>query len=144
MPLHDTSYQHWQGRHIGLWRRRMVIAGNGLAACLQNKWMRNVLLLCWFTSLAMTALLFLVGQLLVADSVVVQWVANFNPGLQMFARMLTTCLELHPEISVRATQNVLFFYFCVWLMRISVFALGLAIPLLITRDLASNAIIVYA
>jgi hypothetical protein len=85
-----------------------------------------------------------VGQLLVADSVVVQWVANFNPGLQMFARMLTTWLELHPEISVRATQNVLFFYFCVWLMRISVFALGLAIPLLITRDLASNAIIVYA
>jgi len=144
MPLHDISYQHWEGAHLGLWRRRLVIAANGLTACLQNRWMRHLLLLCWVAALAMAALLFLIGQLLVADSVVVQWVANFNPGLQAFARLLTTWLELHPEISVRATQNVLFYFFCTWLMRMSIFALGLAMPLLITRDLASNAIIIYS
>jgi len=144
MPLHDISYQHWEGAHLGLWRRRLVIAANGLTACLQNRWMRHLLLLCWVAALVMAALLFLVGQLLVADSVVVQWVANFNPGLQAFARLLTTWLELHPEISVRATQNVLFYFFCTWLMRMSIFALGLAMPLLITRDLASNAIIIYS
>jgi hypothetical protein len=38
MPLHDTSYQHWDGVHLGLWRRR--------------------------GGLAMIALLFFVGQLL--------------------------------------------------------------------------------
>ncbi len=144
MPLHDTSYQHWEGAHLGLWRRRLVIAANGLTACLQNRWMRHLLLLCWVAALVMAALLFLVGQLLVADSVVVQWVGNFNPAWQAFARLLTTWLELHPEISVRATQNVLFYFFCTWLMRMSIFALGLAMPLLITRDLASNAIIIYS
>ena len=144
MPLHNTSYQHWDGVHLGLWGRRWVIASNGLTGCLQNKWMRHLVLVCWVAALGMAAILFLVGQLLVADSIVVQWVGNFNPMLQSFARMLTTWLELHPEISVRTTQNVLFYYFCVWLMRGSIFALGLAMPLFITRDLASNAIVVYA
>ena len=39
---------------------------------------------------------------------------------------------------------MLFYYFGIWLMRVSIFALGMAIPLLITRDLASNAIIIYS
>lgn len=144
MPLHDTSYQHWKGAHLGLWRRRWTIARNGLAACLQNKWMRRLLVLSWAAALAMTAILFLVGQLLVADSIVVQWVAHVDPQLQSFAHAFTTWLELHPEVSVRTTQNVLFYYFGAWLMPPSIFALGMAIPVLITRDLASNAIIIYS
>ena len=91
MPLHDTSYQHWEGVHLGLWRRRWAIARNGLTACLQNKWMRHLVVLCWGAALAMTAVLFLVGQLLVADSVVVQWVGNLNPqppGLRQHAHHL--------------------------------------------------------
>jgi ABC-2 type transport system permease protein len=144
MPLHDTSYQHWEGAHLGLWHRRWTIAQNGLRACLQNKWMRHLVVLCWGAALVMTAFLFLVGQLLVADSIVVQWVRNLNPDLQVFASMLTTWLEQHPEVSVRTAQDVLFYYFGTFLMTVSIFALGLAMPLLITRDLASNAIIIYA
>src|SRR5882672_3711517 len=144
MPLHDTSYKHWEGVHLGVWQRRLVIARNGLTLCLQNKWMRYVVMLCWASALVMAVILFLVGQLLVADSIVVRWVANFSPQLQSFARMLTTWLEQHPEISVRTTQNVLFYYFCTNLLRASIFALGMAIPLLVTRDLASNAIIIYS
>jgi ABC-2 type transport system permease protein len=144
MPLHDTSYQHWEGVHRGLWQRRWTIARNGLTACLQIKGMRHLVVICWVAALAMTALLFLVGQLLVADSIVVQWVSNLNPDLQSFARTLTTWLERHPEVSVRTTQDVLFYYFGIYLMTVSIFALGFAMPLFITRDLASNAIIIYA
>jgi hypothetical protein len=144
MPLHDTRYQHWEGVHLGLWHRRWTIAQNGLRACLQNRWIRHLVVLCWGAALAMTMLLFVVGQLLVADSVVVQWVHNLNPNLQVFASMLTSWLEQHPEVSVRTAQDVLFYYFGTILMTVSIFALGLAMPLLITRDLASNAIIIYA
>jgi hypothetical protein len=144
MPLHDISYQHWDGVHLGLWRRRWTIARNGLTACLQIKGMRHLLVMCWMGALIMTAALFLVGQLLVADSIVVQWVGNLNPQLQVFARTFTTWLEQHPEVSVRTTQDVLFFYFGIFLMPVSIFALGMVIPVLITRDLASNAIIIYA
>ena len=46
MPLHDAHYQHWEGRHTGLWGRRWVIARNGLTACLQIKGMRHLTALC--------------------------------------------------------------------------------------------------
>jgi ABC-2 type transport system permease protein len=148
MPLHDTSYQHWDGAYIGLWHRRWVIAANGVRACLQNKWLRSLVLLCWTAGLVMAALLFLVGQLLVADSIVVDWIgvlsANSNSNYQLFAKTFTTWLEQHPEVSVRTTQDILFYYYGICLLPMSVFALGMAMPLFITRDLASNAIIIYA
>ncbi|MDB6037755.1 MAG: hypothetical protein JWM99_1596 [Verrucomicrobiales bacterium] len=144
MPLHDASYKHWDGVHLGIWHRRLAITQNGLAACLQNKLTRHLVVICWLSALLMSGLLFLVGQLLVSDSIVVQWVGNFNPQLQIFAQLLTTWLEQHPDISVRATQNMFFYYFSTNLMRFSIFAIGIAMPLLVTRDLASNAIIIYS
>ncbi len=144
MPLHDAHYQHWDGAHLGIWARRWVIARNGLAAALQNKAIRNLIALCWLAGLAMAGLLFLVGQLLVADSMVVKWVAQLNPALQSFARMLTSWLQDHPEISVGTTQNLLFYLFCTYSLPLSIFVLGMAMPALITRDLASNAMVIYA
>lgn len=144
MPLHDASYKHWTGVHRGIWARRAAIAGNGLRGCLANRWMRHLIVLCWMGALTQTLVLFAVGQLLVADSLIVQWSAGLNPGLQMFARLLTQWLELHPEISVRTTQNILFYFASGWLLPLSLVAIAQAIPHLITRDLSSNAIIVYA
>jgi len=144
MPLHDTRYQHWEGDHLGVWNRRLVIASNGIRGCLQTKGVWQMVVMCWVAALIMVAALFMVGQLLVADSVVVQWAGNLNPQLQTIVRMLTTWLGEHPEISVNTTQNLLFHYFCIYLMPVSIFILGVAMPLLITRDLASNAIIIYS
>ena len=139
MPLHDTHYQHWDGVHLGLWSRRWAIARNGLTACLRNKWLRHVVVLCWGAALVMTALIFIVGQLLVADSIVVQWVGNFNPGLQSFARFLTTWLEQHPEISVRALQNVMFYFYCTLLLRVSIFVLGMVLDQFFAKYVSLNS-----
>jgi hypothetical protein len=144
MPLHDAHYQHWDEQHTGIWTRRWVIAKNGLVAALGNKMIRNLVVLCWMLALMMALLLFLAGQLLVADSIISQWVEKLNPQLQSFTEMLTQWLLDHPEISVSTTQNVLFYFFSIYLMPIGVFVLGIAMPSLITRDLASNAIIIYS
>ena len=144
MPLHDIHYQHWTGESVGLWARRWVIARNGLGACLQNKVLRTMVVSCWSLGLLLVGLLFFVSQLLVPDSIVSKWVEQFNPGLQVFARLLTIWLHDHPEISVRTTQDVLFFYGCTVLTPLAVFALGVAMPVLITRDLASSAIVIYS
>jgi len=144
MPLVDTHYQHWDGIHCGLWTRRWVIASNGLTACLRNKFLRNVVVATWSLSLAMVGALFVIGQLLVPDSLLVRWVSTLNTDLQGFANYLMNWLKDHPEISVRTTQDVLFYYFAILLMPFSIFAVGMAIPFLVTRDLASNAIIIYS
>ena len=144
MPLHDSSYQHWDGQHLGIWWRRAVIAGNGLKGCLQNKWMRHLITLCWAQSLAIAAILFLIGQLLVSDSVVVRWLEHLSPQLRSVGSGLIDWLVSHPEISVRTEENVLFFFFCRPLLLFSLVAIILALPHLITRDLSSRAIIIYS
>ena len=144
MPLHDASYQHWAGAHLGLWHRRAAIARNGLNGCLANRWMRHLLLLCWVGAAVQTIVLFAIGQLLVADSVIVRWTTGLNPALQKIAELLTGWLERHPEISVRTTQNILFYFASGWLLPLSLVAIAVAIPHLITRDLSSQAMIIYA
>jgi len=144
MPLHDAHYQHWDGVHTGIWTRRWVIAHNGLVACLRNKALRSLMMSCWFGGLMMAGALFCIGQLLVPESSVALWVPKMNPNVQAFVRMLTSWLQDHPEISVGTTQNVLFYYYCVYSLPLSIFALGMALPTLVTRDLASNAIVIYS
>jgi ABC-2 type transport system permease protein len=144
MPLHDAHYQHWDGLHTGIWGRRWVIAQNGLSACLRGKLLRYVTLVSWMGGLMMAGFLFFLGQLLVPDSIMAKSVAQMNPDLRAFVRMLTSWLQDHPEVSVGTTQNVLFYYYGVYSMPLSIVALGMALPALITRDLASNAIIIYS
>jgi hypothetical protein len=144
MPLHDAGYQHWDGEHMGIWHRRATIAANGLRGCLQNKWMRHLVMVCWCSALAQVAILFLVGQLLVKDSLIVSWVSHLDSPLRMFAQGLTAWLEQHPEISVRCTQNLLFYFFSTNLLGLSFIAIAMAIPHLISRDLSSNAIVIYS
>jgi ABC-2 type transport system permease protein len=144
MTLHSTGYKHWEGERLGIWRRRGVIARQGLNACFQTKWMRYIVSLCWAGSLLQVALLFFLGQLLVRDSLIVRWLENLNPELQSIGNTLTSWLHQHPEASVPATYNLLFFYFSTNLLVLTLIAIALAIPHLITRDLSSNAIIVYS
>jgi ABC-type transport system involved in multi-copper enzyme maturation permease subunit len=53
-------------------------------------------------------------------------------------------LGANPDISVHTIYNILFFFFSTILSTVSYFAVALALPHLITRDLSSNAIIVYS
>jgi len=144
MTLHRSSYQHWAGTHLGIWQRRGVIAMNGLKSCLQGKFLRHLIMICWVGSLLQVAILFFLGQLLVTDSLVFKWLSNLNPQLQALARGLVSWLEQHPEISVRTTYNILFYYFATYLVNLTLVGLALCLPHLITRDLASKAIIIYS
>lgn len=144
MTLHHSGYKHWEGHHLGIWRRRLVIAAQGLKSSLEGRWLRHVIMVCWVLGLIQVCFLFFLGQLLVRDSMVVKWLANLNPDLQNFARGLVGWLEEHPEISVRTTYNILFYYFATYMVNFTLIALAICLPHLITRDLASKAIVIYS
>src|SRR5688572_23880998 len=144
MPLHDASYKHWTGVHLGIWRRRAIIARQGLRSALANRWLRHLLVVCWGGALLHATLLFALGQLLVPDGLMSKWTSHLSPALQMFAGTLTEWLEDHPEISVRTAENILFYFVSGWLLPLSLIAIAQVIPHLITRDLSSNAITIYA
>ena len=144
MALHNTAYRHWTGRHQGLWWRRWVISETGLRASLTNRWMRYLLAVCWVTAMVEVAVLFCVGQLLVADSLILRFTPNLDPVMRTFVSGLTGWLEQHPEVSVRTAQNLLFYQFSTLLLTFNLIAITLTIPRLITRDLSSHAIVIYA
>ena len=144
MALHDVHYQRWQGHHEGIWRRRGVIAGQGLRACLANRWMRYLVGLCWGLCLMQVMLLFVIGQLLVEDSLVVQWAATLRGAAQALVGGLANWLATHPEISVRTAENALFYGFTTVALTLNILVVLLAVPHLITRDLSSNALLIYA
>jgi hypothetical protein len=144
MPLHDIGYKHWDGAHLGVWHRRLAIASYGLRACTSRWWMRLLIALAWFGALLMVAILFFAGQLLVEDSFMGRFAAGLNTEFQTMIKLLIRWLEQHPEISVPTTQNLLFYYFCKWMLWGSSFALGLVLPFLITRDTESNAMVIYS
>jgi hypothetical protein len=144
MALHDIHYQPWKGRHEGIWRRRAVIAGRGLRACLANRWMRYAVSVAWGLGLTQILVLFVMGQLLVEDSLVVQWAADLRGSTQAVVGGLATWLADHPEVSVRTAENVVFHLYSKLALTVNLVVVMLAIPHLITRDLSSNALLIYA
>ena len=141
---HEAGYQHWEGHHRGIWARRLVIAGSGIKACLQVKFMRYLIALCWIIGLFQVLLMFALSQLLVADSYISSRVEYLRPQMQSVVRALVTWLDQHPEVSVQAAHNILFSFFDTRLFTLSMIATALAIPHLITRDLSSRAIVIYS
>jgi hypothetical protein len=86
----------------------------------------------------------LIGQLLVKDSLIARLSDRLGGMPRALATFLVNWLIQHPEISVRTTQNVLFYFYSTVLLTLSLVAIALAMPHLITRDLSSRAIIIYS
>jgi ABC-2 type transport system permease protein len=144
MAIHNIGYQHWEGQRRNIWYRRQVIAAQGLRACLQGRWLKRLIVVSWSAALAQVAVLFFLGQLLVTDSLIVRGLGNLDPQLRTIAQGLMAWLEMNPEVSVGATQNFLFYYFSRFYLPLTMLSLALAMPHLISRDLASNAMVIYA
>jgi len=144
MGIHNTNYEHWDGLRLGIWSRRAVIAANGLTGCLKSRWLRRVVAASWCVALGQIAVLFFLGQFLVPDSLIAQSVGNLELQMRTLIGGFVAWLEMHPEISVRVTQDFLYFYISAIWALLTMLAIALAIPHLITRDLSSRAIIIYS
>lgn len=144
MALIDAGYKRIESPRTGIWQRRWVIASNSLRGCLEVPWMKRFVTLAWISCLVQTSILFFVGQLLVPGGLITTFLKQIGGVLGNVASSLEIWLAANPEISVHTTYNLLFFFFSTILSTVSYIAVALALPHLITRDLSSNAIIIYA
>ena len=141
--MSPTGYEHWTGRRKNIWYRRRVIAAQGLSACLQGRWLKRLIAVSWSAALAQVAILFFIGQLLVPDSFIVRSLGNFGDLPRAVAQGLMVWLDQNPEVSVGVTQNFLFYHFSRFYLPVTMLSLALALPHLISRDLAGNAMVLY-
>ena len=147
MALIDSTYTHRDGETRGINYRRWVIAQATLTACLKVKGMKWVVWTCWIYALLQGVFLFGFGQLMVENSAVSDFITEDLDLFKTFAPMFRGWAEENPRIAIGMTYNMFFYLFTgaiVSSLTLSLVALGMAIPRLITSDLSSRAITIYS
>ncbi|MEC8929320.1 MAG: hypothetical protein VX705_08925 [Verrucomicrobiota bacterium] len=144
----DHHYQHWDGAHENIWRRRWTIALEGLRTCMAQKWLKRIVGLCWVICLAQTVLLFLYASMLDPESRVSGWVQDLGGRPVLVAQeVMAKWASKNPEIAIGLPYNIMFSFFSshqLFTYSFTMLALCLAVPRLITPDLSSRAIVIYS
>lgn len=147
MVLTDSSYTHRDGETRGIGYRRWVIAQATLTACLNVKGMRWVVWTCWILALMQGIFLFGFGQLMDPNSAVFLFITEQLGLFRGFAAFFQSWANDNPQIAIGMTYNLFFYIFTgaiVSTLTLTLLALGMAIPRLITSDLSSRAITIYS
>lgn len=140
----EQRYQHWHGDHEGIWRRRWVIASGTLQGCLQVKWLKRLVAGCWIAALGQMVLLFLYSQLVDSTSALAEWLGADDPRFMSIVLGLEAALNNSPELTVSVPWNLVFGFYSLLLFWPTMLVLTVGLTRVISRDLSSNAIVVYA
>jgi len=143
----DSSYTHRDGETRGIGYRRWAIAQATLTACLNVKGMKWIVWSCWIYALLQGVFLFGFGQLMDPESVVYAFITEDLKFFEGIAPMFQTWAEYNPRIAIGMTYNAFFYIFTgaiISSLTLSLVALGMAVPRLITSDLSSRAITIYS
>ena len=147
MALIESTYTHRDGATCGIGYRRWVIAEATLRACLAVKGMRWIVWTCWIFALLQGLFLFGFGQLLDPTSAVFTYIRDGMGPMQGVAVTFQYLANDNPDIAIGMTYNLFFYLFTgaiVSNLTMTLIALGMAIPRLITSDLSSRAITIYS
>lgn len=144
-PLLDLGYRHWNGTIQNVWVRRATVARHTMQVCLRGRVIRFLVAVTWMLSLATATAYFAVGQILVPEGLLRPlFDLIMDDRARRFVEGISAWLALYPDVTVRAVANLLLLHLTMVLQTISFLVVTLIISRLLTRDLASNAIVVYS
>jgi hypothetical protein len=144
MALLETGYLHWNGQVQNVWRRRAVVARHTMKTCLRGRVVRFLVIVPWILALVTATTYFAIGQLLVPDGLLGPLIPMMGGRIQTVMSGITAWLALYPDITVRAAANLLLLYLSGMAQTISFLIITVVLPRLLTRDIASNAIVIYS
>jgi len=143
----EQQYRRWEGSHEGIWRRRWVIAGGMLQGCLKGKWLQRLVAGCWIAALGQIILLFFYSQLMSEGSAVYDLFAGDDEedeGFTLVLSALSIFSKQNPELAISVPWKIVFGFYSLMLFWPTMLVLTVAVPRIISADLSSNAIILYA
>ncbi len=140
----EQQYKRWDGSHEGIWRRRWVIAGGMLQGCLKEKWLQRLVAGCWIAALGQVILLFFYSQLVDSTSAMADWLGADDEGFAMLIFSLEMLIKQNPELAVTVPWKIVFGFYSLMLFWPTMLVLTVAVPRIISADLSSNAIVLYA
>lgn len=140
----NAKYRRWEGKGVGVWKRRLSISRYGLRLCLSGRIIKIFLVLALAQTLVMAGVFFLFGQLVAPESALLSWIESLSgKEVTTMISALSSWALLYPEICVDGIYRIVFFGLKFGSSFFSVIVVALFVHRLIANDLASNAIVIY-
>ncbi len=137
------EFTRWEEKPRGVGYRRWVITATGLRQVFRTRFFRLLLFLAWLLGAAQAAAGFLLSQSIAPGGWLEQLAANLGPRAEAVVSAFCAYVLLYPDIVVRGLYTALFWFQSDVGLGLSLVALTVIVPRLVTRDRASSALTIY-
>ena len=139
----SLDLSRWSGKPRGVSYRRWTIVAAGLQQLTRTRFFKLLLILAWTGGVMLAAAGFLFSQS-VASGGWVETVATYlGPRPKAVASAIAAFVLLYPDICIGGWFTLMFWLHSYLGLGLSLVALTSVVPRLISRDRATNALIVY-
>ena len=139
----SLDLSRWREVPHGVAYRRWSIVTAGLRQLIQTRYFKFLLSVAWSAGLMIAVAGFAFSQSLASGGWLQNLAVKFGPRAEALFAVLTGLVAMFPDIVVRGVFTAVFWAHSFLGLWLSLLALTVLVPQLITRDRASNALIVY-
>jgi len=139
----NLDLSRWRAVPRGVAYRRWTIVTTGLRQLLRTRFFKLLLGVAWSGGLMIAVAGFAFSQSVASGGWLENLMVRFGPRAEALFTVLTGLVALFPDVVVRGVFTAVFWAHSFLGLWLSLLALSSVVPQLITRDRASNALIVY-
>jgi ABC-2 type transport system permease protein len=139
----SLDLSRWREKPRGLDYRRRTIVIAGLKELFATKLFKFLLSVAWGGGLLIAILGFSFTQSIATGGWLETYATNFGPRAEAIVSAFGAFVLLYPDICINGLFTLIFWLHSYLALLLSLVALTVIVPRLITRDRASNALIVY-
>lgn len=143
MKPNAIDYERWNGTRRGVASRSWVITQAGLRQLLRYKFFKLLMFLGWVGGFAVAAFGFVLSQTLAEGGLLVELVARGGPRAEAVMQAVSAILLIYPDLLITGAFKAIFWLHSNLGMLLSLAAMALLVPQLITRDRSSQALTIY-
>lgn len=133
----------WTTAPKGVGYRRWTIISMGLRRLLRTRFFKFMLGIAWMSGLLIAVFGFMFSQTLATGGWLETYAVKIGPRAEAVAKVVTGLVALYPDVVVHTLFTIVFWLHSFVGLTISLVALTIMIPQLVTRDQATNALIIY-
>lgn len=133
----------WREQPRGVSYRRWSIISTGLRLLLRTRLFRAIVTVAWIGGLVIAAAGFVFSQSVSSGGWLERLATNIGPRMEAIVAALGGLVTLYPDICVTGIFTLILWAHSFIGLWLSLLALTVMVPRLITRDRASNALTIY-
>ncbi len=139
----SLDLSRWEGAPRGVGYRRWTMISTGLRQLISLRLFKVLLSLAWSGGVALAALGFLFSQSVASGGWLETLAISAGPRYQALVSALGAIVLLYPDVCIGGWYTLIFWLHSYLGLGLSLVALTVMVPRLITRDRATNAFTVY-